>query len=76
MKLTASTASRRVDLKAAIKLVGISEINPTVSMRRIDKLHGKRHAWAVTSKVANKASFGCMLLSPVSCLISVVLPEF
>ena len=51
-------------------------MNPTVSIRRIDKLQGNRHSWAVTSRVANKASFGSMLPSPVSRLISVVLPEF
>ena len=68
-------ASRKVELKAAMRLVGISDMNPTVSIKSIDKLQGNRQEWAVTSNVANKASFGCILASPLSDLISVVLPR-
>lgn len=72
---TASKASLSVELKAAIKVVGMSDINPTVSTRRTSKLHGRRQACVVTSRVANSASFGCILASPVKLLINAVLPD-
>lgn len=43
-KLTASMASRNVELNAAIKLVGILEMNPTVSTSNAVRLHGSLHA--------------------------------
>ena len=63
-----------MELKAAIKLVGMFEMKPTVSTNSTVKLQGSLQACTVTSKVANSASLGSNLLSPVKALINVVLP--
>ena len=51
-------------LNEAIKFVGISEMNPTVSMKYELIWLGRAVVWADTSKVANNSSFGSSFSVP------------
>lgn len=71
--LTAIKASSRVAEKASIRVLGMSEIKPTVSIRRTFMFF-KKAWWTVTSNVAKSLFSGVKDSSSVSALIRVVFP--